>query len=336
MNFIDNCVQTIKKHSPEILVGLGITGVVVGTVIACKETKKIDPIIEEHKTQMDSVHKCALEGSVVNTQTNEVVEYTEKDKNRDTFLVYTKTGFKLVKLYLPATLIIGGSIACILGSHKIMTERNNNLAGAYVSISTAFNEYRKKVAEKYGEQVDAELRYGIKAKKKKNKDDETEYEMPENPEDILNTAERARFIRQKITRDDPNGSRTYDASKTLRLSNINQNKISVNRYLKERKGHTISLNEVCAIYDVLPFEDGYDWGYKYDPNMDPVDGNGMPMIFDPDIFCFDKRKNTREQKTVSELINDDNNNFEIDYEETLIDFAPGLVPLKTKRIRKRY
>ena len=48
MNIIDNTVVFVKKHSPEILVWMGIGGVITGTVMACKETTKIDQIIEDH------------------------------------------------------------------------------------------------------------------------------------------------------------------------------------------------------------------------------------------------------------------------------------------------
>ena len=55
MELLDTAVQTVKKHIPDILVALGIGGVVAGTVMACKETRKIDPILEDHKKRMDKI-----------------------------------------------------------------------------------------------------------------------------------------------------------------------------------------------------------------------------------------------------------------------------------------
>ena len=52
---VDNLWYTVKKYSPEILIGLGITGVVSGTVVACKETLEVNDILEEHNKKITQV-----------------------------------------------------------------------------------------------------------------------------------------------------------------------------------------------------------------------------------------------------------------------------------------
>ena len=145
----------VKKHSPEILVVTGVIGVVASTVMACKATTKASAIVEDHKKQVETIHE------VRETQSE---KYTEEDMKKDTVIVYSQTIVKLVKSYAPAVAVGVASIACILGSHKILTKRNAALAAAYTTVDTAFKEYRNRVVERFGEALDKELRYNIKAK----------------------------------------------------------------------------------------------------------------------------------------------------------------------------
>ena len=319
MNLIDSVVQFTKKHSPDILVGLGIGGVVTGTILACKATRKIDPIIEEHKAQMNAVHMAADMEVTGNGE-----PYTEKDKRADTAKTYAKTGLKLAKLYLPAGAVMSASVGCILGSHKILNKRNIGLTAAYTGLAQTFAEYRKNIVEKFGQDADTEARYSIKAKTKKDKDgnEETTYEKPADY--ALRASDHSRFFREKTSPDDMYGSRFWDASKTLRLSTLYSTKTNLNRKLLTRKSHTLSLNEVYDAYDLAPSADGNILGYIYRPGIDPVDENGIPMTIDPVIFCFDMRKNKQTKKTIDEAI--DNSTAIIDEEETLIDF-PNLVSI---------
>jgi hypothetical protein len=39
----------VKKHSPEILVGAGIVGVVTSAVMACNASTKLSAVLEENK-----------------------------------------------------------------------------------------------------------------------------------------------------------------------------------------------------------------------------------------------------------------------------------------------
>lgn len=152
-------VMKLKKHSPEILVVAGIAGTVVSAVLACKATTKVAEILDETKGTLDTIHDGMKTGAI-NGQ-----EYTTEDGKKDTVVVYAQTGMKLAKLYGPAIILGTLSITSILASNNILRKRNVALGAAYAAIDKSFKEYRGRVIERFGEQVDTELKYGIKAKK---------------------------------------------------------------------------------------------------------------------------------------------------------------------------
>lgn len=152
-------VMKLKKHSPEILVVAGIAGTVVSAVLACKATTKVTEILDETKDTLDTIHE-GMETGAINGQ-----EYTTEDGKKDTVVVYAQTGMKLAKLYGPAIILGTLSITSILASNNILRKRNVALGAAYAAIDKSFKEYRGRVIERFGEQVDTELKYGIKAKK---------------------------------------------------------------------------------------------------------------------------------------------------------------------------
>jgi hypothetical protein len=152
-------VMKLKKHSPEILVVAGIAGTVVSAVLACKATTKVAEILDETKGTLDTIHE-GMETGAINGQ-----KYTTEDGKKDTVVVYAQTGMKLAKLYGPAIILGTLSITSILASNNILRKRNVALGAAYAAIDKSFKEYRGRVIERFGEQVDTELKYGIKAKK---------------------------------------------------------------------------------------------------------------------------------------------------------------------------
>ena len=152
-------VMKLKKHSPEILVVAGIAGTVVSAVLACKATTKVAEILDETKGTLDTIHE-GMETGAINGQ-----EYTNEDGKKDTVVVYAQTGMRLAKLYGPAIILGTLSITSILASNNILRKRNVALGAAYAAIDKSFKEYRGRVIERFGEQVDTELKYGIKAKK---------------------------------------------------------------------------------------------------------------------------------------------------------------------------
>lgn len=143
----------VVKHSPELLMVAGIAGGVVSAVMACKATTKVSAIMEETGKTLDAIHECAE-----NPDMNE--KYTDEDRKKDLAITYVQTGVKFTKLYGPSIVVGGLSIAAILASNGILRKRNVALAAAFSSVSKSFDEYRGRVVEKYGKEVDDQLRMG--------------------------------------------------------------------------------------------------------------------------------------------------------------------------------
>lgn len=140
----------IQKSSPGVLFGTGVVGMVGSTVLACRATLKLETVMEEAKGKLNTAH--TLQHS----------DYSEKDRQRDVSLIYFQTGVKITKLYAPAVIVGGISIAALTKSHNILTTRNAALTAAYTALEKGFNEYRTRVVAKYGEEVDRDLRYGTR------------------------------------------------------------------------------------------------------------------------------------------------------------------------------
>lgn len=147
----------LKKHSPEILLVAGVVGIVTSAVMACKATTKVNDVLANAKEQTDKVHQ------VLADETIPAEQYSEEDGKKDLAIIYVQTGLNLVKLYGPSVILGTLSIASILASNNIMRKRNIALAAAYTAVDSSFKDYRKRVVERFGEQLDKELRYDIKA-----------------------------------------------------------------------------------------------------------------------------------------------------------------------------
>ena len=153
----------LKKHSPEILIVAGVIGTVTSTVMACKATTKLNGILEDSKERIDQVHYAMDHPETLPE------EYTAEDGKKDLAIVYTQSAVKVAKLYVPSVALGVLSITAIVSSNNILRKRNIALAAAYKAIDTGFKEYRSRVVERFGEELDKELRYNVKAKEIKEK-----------------------------------------------------------------------------------------------------------------------------------------------------------------------
>lgn len=258
----------VKKHSPEILVVTGVVGTVAATVMACKATTKATDILEEYHYQMDAIHKVS--------ETESPENYSEEDKKKDTAIVYTQTAVKFAKLYGPAIFVGVMSIACILGSHKLLTKRNAALAAAYAGVDTAFKEYRGRVVERFGKALDKELRYDIKERDLKEGEvvtDENGNELTGNitvTEATINKSDYAKFFDEYCT------GWTKDPEMNLYFLNSQQN--YANDKLKSQ-GY-LFLNDVYKMLGIPVTKAGQCVGWIYD-EKNPVGDNFVDFgIFD--------------------------------------------------------
>lgn len=153
----------LKKFSPEILMGVGVVGVVASTVLACKATLKVNDILEDSKEKLDKVKTCQEDEQYAE-------EYSVEDAKKDKAIIYTQTAVKMAKLYGPAVVLGTASIGCIVTSNNILKKRNVALAAAYTTIDKSYKEYRKRVADRFGEEVERQIKYDIKAEQIEEKE----------------------------------------------------------------------------------------------------------------------------------------------------------------------
>ena len=152
----NNSKNMVQKHSPEILAGVGVVGVVASTVMACKATMKLNDILEESKETRDKIREVEA-----NPRYEE--QYSHEDAKKDLTINYTQTGLKIAKLYAPAVILGSASLGCLLASNDILRKRNAALSAAYMTVDKSFKEYRQRVVDRFGEEVEKEIRYNIKA-----------------------------------------------------------------------------------------------------------------------------------------------------------------------------
>ena len=156
MNVYNGVKGKVEKHSPEILMGVGVAGVITTTVMACRATMKLDDILVEAAETREKIKEVAENPAYED-------KYTEEDAKKDLVINYTQTAVKVVKLYAPAVAVGVISVGCLLGSHDILRKRNAALSAAYLTVDKSFKEYKQRVIDRVGEEVEKEIRYGIKA-----------------------------------------------------------------------------------------------------------------------------------------------------------------------------
>lgn len=244
----------IKKHSPEILLAAGTVGVVVSGVMACKATLKVNEILDESKQQIDTIHSVAADPNMAE-------KYTAEDSKKDLAIVYAQTAVKMIKLYGPSVGLGVVSLGCMIGSNRILSKRNVALAAAYTAVDKSFKEYRGRVIERFGKQLDKELRYNIKAKeieevsKDENGHEVVKKEVVDVIEDDPNT-----YSPYSIVFDDGNEGWDPDPERTKFFLIQQQN--WANERLKA-KGH-LFLNEVYDMLGARRTKAGAQVGWVYD------------------------------------------------------------------------
>lgn len=269
---------TAQKHAPTILIVGGVIGAVTASVMACKATTKVNDILDESKTQLDVIHdaQARLENGEALT-CSDGSEYTSENVNKDTAIVYAHTAVKLVKLYGPSVALGAASLLMIGGSHHLMTKRNAALAAAYATIDTSFKNYRGNVIERFGEHVDKELRYGLKAKEieattvDENGEVKTEKVTVYEAGNPTNISGYARYF-EKYSRDSegsviPNPN--WQDTPEYNLMFLKRMERYANDILRSRK--RVFLNEVYAMLGIPISKEGQIVGWVYDPSNPDID-----------------------------------------------------------------
>lgn len=128
-----NVKMAVSKHSPEILTGIGIAGMITTTILAVKATPKaLDLIAEAEEKKFDDGHEERL-----------------------TRIETVKAAWKP---YIPAAITGIASTACLIGASSVNVKRNAALATAYNLTSTALSEFKEATLETVGEKKEQLIR----------------------------------------------------------------------------------------------------------------------------------------------------------------------------------
>ena len=239
--------------------------------MACNAKLKVNDILDEAKDKLDEIH------TVMEDETKADI-YTPEDGKKDLTLVYVQTGVKVARLFAPAVVLGTASLASIFMSHKILNARNVALAAAYTAIDGNFKEYRDRVIDRFGERIDNELRYNIKATDIEEtvvNEDGSEQTIKKtvdvtDKKSINKCSEYARFFDE--------GSRHWEDNAEYNLLFLRSQEAYANQRLKAR-GH-LFLNEVYDALDIPRTEAGQYIGWVYDKN-DPFANNHVDFgIYD--------------------------------------------------------
>ena len=263
---------TIKKNSPEILLGAGIVGFVGTIVLACRATCRADEVLEFHRRKIKDIEDAK---EIADADPEGEMSYDIEIYRQDKAIRYLKTTGNLAKLYAPTVAVGALSLACILTSRNIMQKRYLGVVAAYNGLSAAFEEYRKRVRDEYGEGLDKHFRYGT-----------TYEELPVYDENGKKTKEKEQVEKTEtgmvIPNDDScrffdSSNPNWDKNPTFSMMWLRGQQNILNDILHTR-GH-VFLNEV---YDAL--------GFPHTPQgavLGWIDGEGDNCI---DFGLYDQNK----------------------------------------------
>lgn len=134
--FFKDIQNGVSKHSPEILTGFGIAGMLTTVVLAVKATPKALEKIEDKKAELCSNHLTPIE-----------------------------TVQAAWKPYVPAAITGTAATICLIGANSVQARRNAALATAYQISTQALADYKEKVVETIGEKKEKTVRDKVAQKK---------------------------------------------------------------------------------------------------------------------------------------------------------------------------
>lgn len=256
-----NVGRALKSAAPEIAIVTGTVGLVTAGVIACKQTPKAMAVAKEHNEKVDICDKC-LEDGVTSTGD----EYTADDHKKDRAMIFTQDALAMAKVYAIPLIIAALSVTSIFAGGRIFRKRLTALGGAYALLESTFAKYRKGVIDKFGEDVDKELKYGFKKELVEEKSvDENGKENSEIKEETVTDydgySQYARFFDETC----PDWEK--DGGKNLSFL-INQQKWANDRLFRE---HVLFLNDVYTSLGIPRTAQGQYAGWIYDPSNPNID-----------------------------------------------------------------
>jgi hypothetical protein len=239
-----------SEKAPKLLFVGGVVGMVGSTVLACRATLKLEDVLDEveaDKQKAKDVKDLVDSGEYKGDKT-----YTDQEYKKDLYIISVRGAAKIAKLYGPAVLLGGASVFALTKSHSLLQDRNLALTAAYAAVDTAYNRYRERVIDRYGEEVDREIRY--ETEQVDVVDEETgEIETKTR----ITDAPGSKFTRWYDEASSPNWSPDFEINKIV-LRNAQH---YANDLLRQR-GH-VWLNEIFTELGMSHTKEGAIVGWRF-------------------------------------------------------------------------
>lgn len=241
----------LHKHSPEILTGIGIAGMVTATVLAVRATPKALILIEEEKRRINA----------------ELLAEAMKNEEENCARVNKLKPMELVRVtwlcYMPTVVTGVFSVACLIGASSVNIRRNAALATAYSLSESALKEYQEKVIETIGEKKEQEIRDSV-AKDKLKRD-------PVVNNEVIITGYGESLCYDSIAK-----YFKCDIEKIRRAENVLNKRLISEMY--------VSLNDFYCEIGVRPSELGDELGWNIDDGL--IDFNFSSQLTENGIPCL--------------------------------------------------
>lgn len=158
----------LKKAAPDIMFFAGIALNAAAIVMFCKKSHETEPIVSKYVYDIEKAKEDHEDGITNDKQYRDLVIR----KTVGTAKVAAKT------YWLPA-LMWGTSVGLVTGSHYILKDRNAALAAIATGLGTELKTLHQRIIDKFGEEVDDELKFGTERKDivTKSVDEETGEEI---------------------------------------------------------------------------------------------------------------------------------------------------------------
>lgn len=145
-----------KHHSPKILFVAGTVGFVATVALAVRATMKMEQVLDEHEKEYNEIAIQAGHAHAIGADVETVLRTEQKDYRR----LQMKTGLQIAKLYALPVGVGALSIACLAGGQMILTKRYGAAMAAYMGLDQAFKQYRQRIVDEYGVDVDHKFAVG--------------------------------------------------------------------------------------------------------------------------------------------------------------------------------
>ena len=209
--FFKGIKHSVGKHSPEILMGIGIAGMVTTAVLAVKATPKaLDLIAEAEDEKGERLSK------------KETVEAAWK-------------------CYIPATVTGISSVACLIGSSKSSAKKYAALTTAYKLAETTLSDYKEKVVETIGEEKEKIVREKVAEKKLEKHPVNNEVYISGDGDQVFFDALTGRYFKSDINTID----RAVNKLNAIMISDIN-GYMTLNEFYSELGIENVEVGEVLG------------------------------------------------------------------------------------------